>query len=72
MLARLIKTIYRIYKSTHASMTHQQPINTCRINTHLASPITSSCMINKNKIIYITYMISILNFVFTVVFYPTK
>jgi hypothetical protein len=56
--------------STHASMTHQQPINTCHISTHLASPVTSSCMVKK---MYLTHVIFILNSVFiTIVFFTTR
>jgi hypothetical protein len=58
--------------STHASMSQQQPINTCHISTHLASAATSLCMVRDLKIIYPTHMISILNFVFTIVFYPMR
>jgi hypothetical protein len=58
--------------STHASMTHHQPINTCHISTHLALAVTSSCMVKNFKIIYLTHMISILNSVFTIVFYPMR
>jgi hypothetical protein len=50
-------------------MTYQQLINTCYINTHLALATTSSCMVKKIKIIYLTHIISILNSVFTIVFY---
>jgi hypothetical protein len=50
---------------------YQQSINICHVNIHLVSAITSSCMIKKFKIIYLTDMIFILNFIFTVVFYLT-
>jgi hypothetical protein len=58
--------------STHASMPHQQPNNTRHISNFLASAATSSCIVKKFKIIYLTHMISILSYVFTVVFYPTR
>jgi hypothetical protein len=48
--------------------TSQQPINTCHINIHLVAVVISSCMVKNFKIFYLTHMISILNFVFTVVF----
>jgi hypothetical protein len=63
---------YLIWFSTHASITHQQPINICYISTHIASTVTSSCMLKNFKIVYLTHMIFILNSVFTVVFYPTR
>jgi hypothetical protein len=54
-------------------MTHQHVINTCHINTHLASATASFVHGKKNfKIMYLTYMISILNFIFNIVFYPTR
>jgi hypothetical protein len=55
-----------------SSVTHQQPINICHICTYLASASTLSCMVKNFKIIYLTYMISILNFIFTFVFYLMK
>jgi hypothetical protein len=58
--------------STHASMPHEQPINTYHISTHLASADTSSCMVKNCKIIYLTHMILILNSVFIIVFYPSS
>jgi hypothetical protein len=58
--------------SAHACMPHQEPINTYHINTYLASAATTSCMVKNFKIIYLTHMISILNSVFTVVFYPLR
>jgi hypothetical protein len=53
-------------------MTHQQPINIYHINNYLASVVISSCMVKNFKIVELTYMISILNYVFTIVFYPTR
>jgi hypothetical protein len=50
-------------------MTYQLPINMCHISIYLALAATSSYMVKNFKIFYLTHIVSILNSVFTVVFY---
>jgi hypothetical protein len=68
----MITKAHLIQFSINVNMSHQQPINICHINTYLVSAATSLCMVKNFKIIYLTHIILILNFIFTVVFYPMR
>jgi hypothetical protein len=51
---------------------NQHSINICHISISLISSVTLSCILKNFNIIYLTHMIFILNFVFTIVFYATR